>query len=154
MSELENSIVIDTCVMRLYDTPADPIYKELFLWLNNHGELYVSKKLVQEYLGTGNRHLSILFSELTRNADLKSKKHPKLTLIKKNVIDGFKKDKSFTYTCNIEDVFHAKLVFISPRKKIVSQDKKLIHDINKFNKVDGIKPCAEAKPQPDFYAAQ
>lgn len=141
------SIVIDTCVMRLYDSPADPRYKELFEWLAEDGKIYVSKKLVHEYISTGNRNIQILLSEMTR-----IKENIRMITVESQDIKKFNKDKRYKYSCNIEDQWHSKLVFISPRKKLVSQDKKLNKDINKFPKVDGIKPKAEVKPSSSFYS--
>lgn len=151
-----SSIVIDTCVMRLYNAPLDPKYLNLFKWLTERGELYVSQKLVNEYMGTGNRNINILLSQMTRNSsesNIKVEPELKPTIVKisKKSIEGFIADKRYNYTCNIEDRYHAKLVFLSPRKKLISQDKKILSDINGFKKINGIKPSAETKPDPIFY---
>ncbi|QWL65229.1 hypothetical protein [Aeromonas jandaei] len=147
-----SSIVIDTCVMRLYNAPLDPKYMELFKWLTTSGELYVTQKLINEYLGTQNRNVSILLTQLLKNSEESSKKtYPRAVKLSKKDIESFSDDKRYNYTCNKEDVYHAKLVFLSPRKKLISQDKKIVSDVNNFKKVDGIKPEAEIKPEPIFY---
>ncbi|MGB2519093.1 hypothetical protein [Shewanella algae] len=140
------SIVIDTCVLRLYDAPLDPNYTNLFRWVQSAGTLYVSQKLVNEYIGTGNRNIQILLSALVKHAD-----NIRLVKLKKSDIESFDEDKRYNYTCNKEDVYHAKLVFLSPRKKLVSQDRKILADVNGFKKVNGIQPAAEIRPQPAFY---
>lgn len=147
-----SSIVIDTCVMRLYNAPLDPKYMELFKWLTTSGELYITQKLINEYLGTQNRNVNILLTQLLRNSEESSASiYPRAVKISKKNIDSFTDDKRYNYTCNKEDVYHAKLVFLSPRKKLISQDKKIVNDVNGFKKVDGIKPAAEIKPDPIFY---
>lgn len=140
------SIVIDTCVLRLYDSPADPIYKDLFYWIKSEGKLCISKKLVQEYVATGNRNITLLLTELSKNSD-----NMRLKWVENSEIKSFKEDKTYRYTCNIEDINHARLVFLSERKKMISQDKKLIDDINGFKKISGIKPEAAKHPTKDFY---
>lgn len=140
------SIVIDTCVMRLYDAPADPKFKELFLWLQKSGSLVVSQKLIIEYIGTQNRNITILLNKFNLDANNK-----RIIKLEKEAIESFNEDRIFNYTCNIEDHYHARLVFLSPRKKLISQDNKIINDVNKFKKVDGIKPVATKNPTPDFY---
>lgn len=140
------SIVIDTCVLRLYDAPLDPNYQQLFQWINTKGTLYVSQKLVNEYIGTGNRNIQILLHSLVKNTD-----NIRLVNVKKVEIESFSGDKGYRYTCNKEDIYHSKLVFLSPRKKLISQDKKILADVNGFKKVDGIKPEAKSKPKPVFY---
>lgn len=142
-----NSLVIDTCVLRLYDTPADPNYKKLFKWLTESGKLCVTQKLLNEYYGTGNRNIQILLAEFNRDA-----KNPRLIKYNKSQIESFNDDKNYNYTCNIEDRYHAKLVFLSPRKKIITQDNKLANDINGFRKVDKVKPLATNRPDISFYS--
>ncbi|MBC9229552.1 hypothetical protein HI850_009450 [bacterium SPL81] len=141
-----SSLVIDTCVLRLYDAPADPRYKDLFKWLLETGKLCVTKKLLMEYLGTGNKNIEILLAEFNRNSE-----NSRLVIFKKEQIESFKDDNHFKYTCNIEDRYHAKLVFLSPRKKMVTQDNKLADDINNFRKVDRIQPVAVSHPAKNFY---
>lgn len=143
---MKNSLVVDTCVLRLYDAPADPVYKDLFKWLMEKGKLCVTQKLLNEYLGTGNKNIEVLLAEYVRNSE-----NPRLIRFTKNQIDGFKDDRNYNYTCNIEDRYHAKLVFLSPRKKLVTQDNKLANDINKFKKVDRIQPVAVSHPTMNFY---
>lgn len=138
-----SDIVIDTQIMRLYDAPGDPKYKALFLWVATSGTLRISQKLLTEYFGTGNRLLGPLIDKLLREGRLQ-----------KTSTDSLKKfslDKGFKYSCNNKDIWHAKLVFISHRKKLVSHDNNLRRDVNKFRKIDGIKPLAVKTPPPDFY---
>lgn len=141
-----SSIVIDTCVIRLYDAPLDPNYIKLFRWVQNDGTLYITKKLLIEYIGTGNRNIQILLNHLTKHEE-----QSRLITLKSSQINAFNEDKNYNYTCNLEDIYHSKLVFLSPRKKLISQDKKIIADVNGFKKVDGIKPSAMIRPEPDFY---
>lgn len=141
-----SSIVIDTCVIRLYDAPLDPNYVKLFRWVQNDGTLYITKKLLIEYIGTGNRNIQILLNQLTKHEE-----KSRLITLKSSQINAFNEDKNYNYTCNLEDIYHSKLVFLSPRKKLISQDKKIIADVNGFKKVDGIKPSAMIRPEPDFY---
>ncbi|ACX96366.1 hypothetical protein Hneap_1536 [Halothiobacillus neapolitanus c2] len=145
-AEKLSSIVIDTCVIRLYDAPLDPKYCELFNWINTEGTLYISQKLLNEYVSTKNRNIDILLAMLVKNEE-----KIRIVRISKNQINTFKIDKNFNYTCNNEDIDHSRLVFLSPRKKLISQDLKLISDINRFKKVDGIKPSATKHPDPAFY---
>ncbi|CDT85712.1 conserved hypothetical protein [Vibrio coralliirubri] len=141
-----SSIIIDTCVLTHYQNPMDPNYKKLFSWVNDKGVLYVTQKLLNEYYGTGNQGIAVLLAELVKDAD-----NIRLVKVKKNVIEGFTQDKRYNYTANIEDQYHAKLTFVSPRKKLISRDNKLINDVNGFSKVDKIQPEAIKVPDPDFY---
>lgn len=141
-----SSIVIDTCVLRLYDAPLDPIYTKLFRWVEKDGTLYVSKKLLNEYIGTGNLKIQILLGELVKHTEKK-----RLVQLSKAQIEAFTGDKRYKYTCNSEDIYHSKLVFLSPRKKLISQDKGILSNVNGFNKVDGIQPAAVKHPTPEFY---
>ncbi len=140
------SIVIDTCIMRLYDNPIDPVYKDFFNWITHDGTLIISQGLLVEYLRTGNKNISLLLDKLNKNNEKK-----RLIKIDSKDLKKFKDDKNFNYTCNTEDQMHAKLVFLSNRKKLVSQDGKLIIDINNFHKVGGIKPEAVKRPSKEFY---
>ena len=133
------SIVVDTCVMRLYDNPFDPRLKDFFSWVLESGSLCISQKLLNEYIGTGNKNITILLAEL-------QKKEGRIFKVTNSDINNFSLDKKYNYTCNYEDTLHAKLVFLSPRKKMVSQDHKIIKDINGFKKVDKIKPQAVLSP--------
>jgi hypothetical protein len=144
--------------MRLYSAPLDPKYLVLFKWLAASGELYISQKLVNEYIGTGNRNITVLLSQMLRNSTNNSnlpagRPHvmPCMVKVSKKSIEGFTDDRRYNYTCNIEDQYHSKLVFLSPRKKLISQDKKIVSDVNRFKKVLGIKPEAQMKPDQNFY---
>lgn len=144
--------------MRLYSAPLDPKYLVLFKWLTAKGELYVSQKLINEYVGTGNRNITVLLAQMLRNSTMNSnlqngspKIMPSMVKVSKKSIEGFTDDRRFNYTCNIEDQYHSKLVFLSPRKKLISQDKKVVSDVNGFKKVSGIKPEAQIKPDQAFY---
>lgn len=141
-----SSVVIDTCVLRLYNNPLDPVYAELFDWLNDTGVLYVNNKLLNEYVGTGNRNIDVLLMKLVKDG-----KNKRLVKIGKDKIESFLLDKHYNYTCNKEDQYHSKMVFLSPRKKLISQDKKIVNDVNNFKKVDGIQPEAVSHPVKEFY---
>ncbi len=136
-------IVIDTNVIRLYDTPADPRFKALFIWLSSSGTLSVSKKLLNEYFGTGNRLLAPLINRLIAGK--------RFVAIESSEIKAFTLDRHFRYTCNYKDRWHARLVFLTTRKRLVSFDIPLVKDVNRFRKVDGIKARACHVPVPDFY---
>ena len=82
-----SSIVIDTCVMRLYNAPLDPKYMELFKWLTTSGELYITQKLINEYLGTQNRNVNILLTQLLRNSEESSASiYPRAVKISKKIL--------------------------------------------------------------------
>ncbi len=143
MGKTPSGIVIDTNVIRLYDEPADPIFKALFKWLGERGSLVVSQKLVVEYGGTGNPLLAGLISQLIARK--------RFIRVQKHELDSFTADRHYNYRCNPKDKWHARLVFISPRKLLVSLDNNFVADVNGFRKVDGIKPRASRHPPKDFY---
>ena len=143
-NRLLKDVVVDTNVIRLYETPDDPIIKAFFLWIRDHGTLTVSKKLLVEYFGIGNRDLAGLINRLSVVGRLKQ--------IDASYLRAFSDDRHYTYTCNYKDRWHARLVFLSVRKLLVAGDKNLINDVNGFRKVDGIKPQATKSPKPDFYS--
>lgn len=136
-------IVIDTNVMRLYDTPSDPTYKQLFAWVAKKGSLAVSQKLLVEYMGTTNEILAGLINHLTTE--------DRLIRINNHALKTYSLDKHYVYSCNRKDINHARLTFLSNRKKLVSLDNPLIKDVNSFPKVDGIKPEAKKRPNSNFY---
>ena len=141
-----SSIVIDTNIMSLYDAPIEPSYAELFRWLEKTGVLYVSQHLLTEYGRTGNQNIMILLAQLGKHAG-----NNRIIKISKDDIKMFKDDKRTKYTCNKEDINHARLTFLSPRKKMITEDGKLTKDINRFKKVSGIKPSAVEKPDASYY---
>ncbi|RXP98421.1 hypothetical protein EGL68_00560 [Vibrio parahaemolyticus] len=124
----------------------DPKYIALFKWLKVTGKLCISQKLLNEYTGTGNRNITILLSELIKNSE-----NVRLIKYSNAQLKEFNIDRRYKYTANREDREHAKLVFLSPRKKLISRDNKLIADVNGFKKVDGIQPEAQKIPDPTFY---
>jgi predicted nucleic acid-binding protein len=144
MSSGPKDIVIDTNVIRLYDEPGDPIFKALFAWLGQHGTLVVSQKLVTEYGGTGNELLAGLIGQL-----MKTKRFIR---VQTSELKAFKADAHYNYLCNKKDVWHARLVFVSRRKLLVSLDNNLVDDVNGFQKISGIKPRATRRPNREFYA--
>ena len=136
-------IVLDTNVIRLYDKPKDPVIAQLFAWLVSSGTLAVSQKLVNEYYGTGNRQVAALLLFLGREV--------RLQRISTSAISKFASDRHYQYTCNYKDRDHARLTFLSTRKKLVSFDGKLVKDVNGFRKVGGKQPAASKSPAADFY---
>jgi hypothetical protein len=46
---------------------------------------------------------------------------------------------------------HARLVFLSTRKLLVSKDNRLVADVNAFRKISGVKPRATVVPTESFY---
>lgn len=141
-----NDIVIDTNVLCKYDAPLDPKLMKLFSWVKDFGHLACSDYLMKEYIGTGNRNIIILLSLLNKHAE-----NSRLHTIEKHKIDQFKKDRMYKYQCNIEDVKHARLTFLSKRKKMITLDAKLKKDINLFNKIDKIQPEARNDFCEEFY---
>lgn len=129
-----NDVVVDTNIARLFDAPADPKLKPLFLWLRDRGHLTISRNLINEYSRQGNRLLAVLLN------DLGEKK--RLNRISNYDLKSFSDDKHFSYTCNVEDIYNARTVFLSFRKILVSFDSRLRTDVNSFRKIDGIKPRA------------
>ena len=125
--------------MSLYDSPKDESIINLFKWLRKEGALTMSKMLLVEYTRSGNQKILVLINELNRKG--------RYNLIPNQKINSFNKDRHFKYTCNYKDRSHAKLVFLSYRKKMIANDNALIKDVNSFSKIDGIKPCACNTPQ-------
>jgi len=131
-------IVVDANVMRLYDKPKDPIFVSLFTWIKTRGVLTVSQKLVKQYADIGKPHIMTLLNKLNRDG--------RLNPIDKSQLSAFTADRHFNYTCNFKDLFLARTVFLSHRKRCITFDKKLLYDINAFKKVDRIRPCACRSP--------
>lgn len=139
MANVIKDVVLDTNVMRLYDKPKDPAFQVFFRWLRSAGTLTASQKLIAEYCGSTNTLIFVLINELLRDK--------RYNLIPSQVIKEFSQDKNFHYTCNNKDHYHARLVFLSYRKRLIGLDKKLVNDVNAFPKVDGVKPCACRHPK-------
>ncbi len=136
---LRKDMVVDANVMGLYDNPDDPIFRRLFKWIYNTGVLTVSQKLKTEYGRINKPHIMILLSRLNLEG--------RLNTISKSQLSAFTADEHFKYTCNYEDIVHAHTVFLSHRKRCITFDKKFRDDINRFKRVDGIKPCACREPK-------
>ena len=132
-------LVVDANVMRLYDKPKDKAIVALFKWIKKKGVLSVNQKLINEYAGSGNRLVMILINELIRD--------DRLNRIQRKALSLFTLDRHFHYRCNRKDIIHARTVFLSNRKCCIAFDKKLREDINRFKKVDGIKPCSCCNPK-------
>ena len=143
MSSPTKDIVVDTNVIRLYDKPSDPQFKSLFKWLHEHGTLAISQKLLAEYIGIGNTLLAGLINRLIANG--------RLSHIGSKELKAFAEDRRYRYRSNARDHWHARLVFLSTRKLLVSIDKKLVNDVNGFKKLGGVKPRASSSPSPAFY---
>lgn len=139
---MEKDIVIDSCVMRLYNAPGDPNFALLFEWIHSHGTLCISHPLINEYSRHGNPLVASLLDHLG--------KQNRLHRIPNESIKNFSADKKYKYLCNKDDIPHAKLTFISTRKKLVSFDEKLRTSVSKFKKLDGIKPTATKVPSLEF----
>ena len=135
-------IVVDSCVMRLYDAPADPRLKHLFTWLYQEGTLCISLPLVHEY----NRHGNPLVASLLNYLGAQNR----LSKIEKQAILTYVGDARYRYTCNKTDIHHARLTFLSRRKRLVSFDHALVKDVNRFRSVDGIRPRATGQPDAEF----
>jgi hypothetical protein len=144
-----SSVIVDNNVMAGYDNPLDKNYVGLYRWIATTGCLVVSQFLLNEYFETGNRNIAILIADLDRHENAH-----RIIRIKKNAINGFTMDRHYNYTCNGRDIPHARLCFLSPRKKIISRDNALVVDVNGFRKVDKIKPSAVEFPLVDFYAGE
>lgn len=133
-------IVVDT---DCYVQKANPVFKRLFGWLRSQGTLTVSQKLITEYFRTDNRFIATLLNHLIRE--------DRLIRVRTQELKAFKQDKHYKYTCNGQDRWHARLVFLSHGKRLVSLDNRLVNDVNKFKKVDGVKPRACRYPKRQFY---
>ncbi len=137
-------VVIDTQVMRLYNTPSDPRYKELFAWVvKGCGKLAVSQKLLVEYGGTQNMLIGVLLHQLQAEG--------RLIRVRNHQLNQIGIDKHYRYTCNSKDIDHARLVFLSNRKKLITHDQALADDVNGFKKVNGVKPSAVKQPSQIYY---
>lgn len=131
-------IIIDANVMRLYSEPKDKTIKDLFTWLFKDGSLALSQAILHEYNRHGNTLIFGLIQHLMKNNRIIS--------IDNAHLKKFTSDSKYKYTCNPEDRDHAKLVFLSHRKKLISFDVKLVNDVNKFPKISKIKPTAINRP--------
>jgi hypothetical protein len=136
-------IVVDSCVMRLFDAPGDPNFRALFAWLRQTGTLCISNKLLSEYQRQGNPLVAGLLNYLGTQDRIRHFDNAR--------IKQFRLDSQYNYLCNHADIVHARLTFISRRKKLVSFDEKLRRSVEKFRKVDGIKPSATDKPTVVFF---
>lgn len=136
-------IVIDTNVMRLYDTPKDSIFIDFFKWIKEKAFLRMSQKLLIEYDRSGNKKILILINELQRKG--------RYALVRNQELNSFTDDRHFNYTCNHEDINHARLVFISNSKRLIAFDNNLVKDVNSYHKINGVKPCACKKPKKCCY---
>jgi hypothetical protein len=140
---MSKDIVIDANVMRLYDKPKDQRIKSLFEWLYEHGSITVSYAIVHEYNRHGNVLLAGLMNRLIGSG--------RFLRIPNKELNSFTMDKNFNYCCNGTDIRHARLVFLSTRKKLVSFDIRLVDDVNRFPLINSIKPQATREPTPAFY---
>jgi hypothetical protein len=137
-----NDIVIDVTVMSKFGVAKDPKIIALFEWLATHGCLRTNEKLIGKYTGSCNYLIAGLINNLLKEgrhkpistSDLKALKLPR-----------------FRFTCGAEDQWHAKTVFLSERKKLVTFDNKFLTDINNFPLVNKIKPEATKSPDCAFY---
>lgn len=140
---MHSDIVIDANVMCLYDAPADPRMQGLFRWVATTGSLALSNQLIAEYGRTGNRLIGVLVDHLTRLQ--------RLNKISNGLIKSFTLDAHYPYKCNRADIPHARLVFLSDRKRLVSRDKHLVTDVAGFRRVNGVQPVACFVPHHTFY---
>lgn len=142
------SIVVDNNIMSRYDAPIDPLYIDFFRWIHEEGVLVVSDYLLREYRESNNQNLIVLLAFLDRNSGTE-----RIIRIAKDEIDGYSEDRHFSYRCGGRDIPHARLTFLSPRKKLLSLDNNLVSDVNSFRKVGRprIKPAANSVLDPAFY---
>lgn len=133
-----NDIVIDNDAMAQLSNPRQAEFRLLFQWLAEKGILTVSRKLVLEY-GRGNDRALTLINLLSRDG--------RYHLVRNEEIESFTADRHFKYTCNGKDIPHARLTFLSSRKRLVTLDLRLAADVNRFKKVDKIQPCACGAPK-------
>jgi hypothetical protein len=137
-------VVIDQNVMRLYGAAKDVAFISFFTWLRQKGTLTMSRSLLKEYGGGGHDLVFVLINEMTRDG--------RYNLIGNSEIDAFTDDRHYRYTCNGKDRSHARLVFLSFRKRLIAFDRALRSDVNNFKRIDGIQPCACKRPSPEFYS--
>ncbi len=117
-------IVVDTTVMRLYGVAKDPTFKAFFAWLRGKGTLACSKKLLMEYGRVQSMFITTLMDELIRSGRFQNYAKERIAKIK---------DSHFQYRCNYEDRWHLRLVMCTYRRLCLSQDNKLVEDVNCFS---------------------
>lgn len=137
-------IVVDSCVMRLYNSPGDPNLKYFFAWLKDDGTLCLSNPMLSEYQRHGNPLIASLLNYLGAQN--------RLIHVSNATIKSFTSDRGYAYICNAADIPHARLTFVSTRKKLVSFDNNLRTSVSKFKKINGIKPTATKVPDAAFLA--
>lgn len=98
---MENDIVVDATVIRLYGAARDPVFKDFFRWLFGEGILACSQMLLVEYGRIGSNAVASLIDHLVRERRLQ-----KYTRERIRRID----DRHFAYTCNYADRWHVRLV--------------------------------------------
>ena len=136
-------IVVDSCVLSLFGSRAATPYKDFFIWLHKVGVLAVHRGLLTEYAQQKNREIAALIDTLTRSSRLNSIDTKRMSKVRD--------DRHHKYTCNKQDVDHARCVFLSSRKRLVSRDRKLRSAVITFGKCEGIKPTAVEVPDTGYY---
>ena len=119
------------------------MFKDFFAWLRRDGALTVSQKLLVEYGRSRKDLIFVLINELNRAG--------RYNKISNNEIKTFTLDRHYSYRCQSRDIPHARLVFLSFRKRLVAFDNKLVEAVNGFKRVNGIQPIACKRPDRSFY---
>jgi len=140
---MTSDIVVDADFMVLLNRPPDPAHAAFFRWLSDRAVLALSQKLLGEYMGSGSDLVARLIDRLVSSG--------RVNRISSDSLKDFKADRHYKYTCNGKDRWHARLVFLSDRKKLLTGDAKLASDVSQFRTIDGVKPQASSFPSPQFY---
>lgn len=118
-------IFIDANIMKIFPNHQDPEFIKFFAWLESQGTLVVSQKLIVEYGRIYSQDITRLLDHLF-NEDRFIKK----TKNELETIDFA----HFKFTCNTDDIVHAKTVCLSNRKIALVGDKYLRSDLKKIPK--------------------
>lgn len=120
---MEKDIVVDTTIIRLYGGASDPVFKKFFSWLFSKGVLACSQMLLSEYKRIGSNAVASLIDHLIRNRRFRRYERTKVDAIRA---------KHFRYGCNYDDKCHVRLVMCTQRRLCLSQDRRLVRDVNCF----------------------
>ncbi len=120
---MDRDIVVDTNVIRLYGTALDPAFRQFFTWLFRRGVLAYSQKLLGEYGRLRSNEVAALINHLMTGRRLQK--------YDRQVIENIN-DRHFRYRSNHADRWHVRLVMCTNRRLCLSQDQRLVSDVNRF----------------------
>lgn len=132
-------IFLDTNLSKKLINPVESEYLEFLNWLYKEGVLVMSNKLQAEY-GRGNQNLVVIIHRLTISG--------RLNFITNKELQEyvFPKKTENKLLSNYADRVHIKSILLSKRKMAIVGDTNLMRDINKYQRIDGIKPIAVDNP--------